>query len=68
MMITVSVNNQNTALSANTTLADALSAWGYGEKKVAVAINQEFVPRSAYAATQLRADDKIDIVAPVGGG
>lgn len=34
----------------------------------AVALNGEFVPKSAYATTQLKDGDKLDIVSPIGGG
>jgi len=67
-MITVSVNNEKLALAAATRLQDALSAWGYGDLKIAVAINGDFVPRSTYAARELQDNDLIDIVKPVGGG
>lgn len=67
-MITLSVNNQTQQLALATALGEALQIWGYGEMKIAVAINGEFVPRSSYAERQLQAGDQIDIVKPVGGG
>lgn len=66
--ITLSLNDQTARLPADTALADALKAWHYAERRVAVAINGEFVPRSAYAERILEDRDRIDIVAPVGGG
>ncbi|MEQ6889460.1 sulfur carrier protein ThiS [Halomonas sp. CS7] len=66
--ITLSLNDEATRLPADTALADALDAWHYTERRVAVAINGEFVPRSAYPERVLRDRDRIDIVAPVGGG
>lgn len=68
MMIQVSVNNEIKTLAADTLLSQALQDWGYGDSKIAVAINQEFVPRSTYAERKLNPDDQIDIVRPVGGG
>lgn len=67
-MITVSVNNEPKTLSPASLLSSALLAWGYGDIKIAVAINGEFVPRSTYAARELHQGDQIDIVKPVGGG
>lgn len=67
-MIQVSVNNDIKSIAEATLLSDALQAWGYGDSKIAVAINQEFVPRSTYSARVLNANDQIDIVRPVGGG
>lgn len=67
-MIQVSVNNETKSIADTTLLGDALLEWGYGDSKIAVAINQEFVPRSTYAERQLSNNDQIDIVRPVGGG
>ena len=67
-MITISLNNESVSLPANTLLSDALQAWGYGDSKIAVAINGEFVPRSTYPERELLNGDQIDIVKPVGGG
>ena len=68
MTIELSVNNETKSLAANTPLSDALQAWGYGDSKIAVAINGEFVPRSTYTERELVNGDQIDIVKPVGGG
>ncbi len=67
-MITISLNNESKSLADETLLSDALQQWGYGESKIAVAINGEFVPRSTYVERKLLNGDQIDIVKPVGGG
>jgi sulfur carrier protein len=67
-MINISLNNQPQQLNAPVTLSQALVSWGYGDSKIAVAINGEFVPRSTYSERQLITGDQIDIVKPVGGG
>lgn len=67
-MIQVSVNNELKNLGEHTQLQDALVEWGYGDLKIAVAINGEFVPRSTYSERLLNANDLVDIVKPVGGG
>ena len=67
-MINISLNNQPKQIAENTQLSDALLQWGFGETKIAVAINGEFVPRSTYRDQLLKANDQIDIVKPVGGG
>lgn len=67
-MINISLNNQPHQLDAPVSLGTALVDWGYGDSKIAVAINGEFVPRSTYNERQLVAGDQIDIVKPVGGG
>ena len=50
------------------TLASALTALGYGGKKVATAVNGRFVPAPARAGTQLSDGDKVEVVAPMQGG
>lgn len=67
-MITISLNNEPKQIAEKILLSDALIQWGFGETKIAVAINGEFVPRSTYGGRELLADDQIDIVKPVGGG
>lgn len=68
MKIQLSVNNEPHEIAINTSLGDALTKWGYGDSKIAVAINGEFVPRSTYSERLLQQGDLIDIVKPVGGG
>lgn len=66
--VAIRVNNQTEQIPADTTLAAYLEQPDYHEKKLAVAINGEFVPRSAYRERPLQDGDQIDIVMPVGGG
>jgi sulfur carrier protein len=68
MNIQLSVNNEPREIAADTFLEAALLHWGYGDSKIAVAINGEFVPRSTYSEYLLKQGDLIDIVKPVGGG
>lgn len=68
MTIELSVNNEIKTLTDKALLSDALQQWGYGDSKIAVAINGEFVPRSTYPERELTNGDQIDIVKPVGGG
>lgn len=67
-MLELSVNNEIQVVAPATLLSDALHTWGYGDMKIAVAINGEFVPRSGYAERELVNGDQVDIVKPVGGG
>jgi sulfur carrier protein len=50
------------------TLASALTALGYGGKKVATAVNGRFVPAPARAGMALSDGDKLEVVAPMQGG
>jgi sulfur carrier protein len=50
------------------TLALALSALGYGGKKIATAVNGRFVAAKARPTVKLAEGDKIEVVAPMQGG
>ena len=54
--------------TAARTLADLIAEAGYGDAKVATAINGDFVPARARATTILKAGDHVEIVAPRQGG
>ncbi|CAA0079611.1 Uncharacterised protein [Zhongshania aliphaticivorans] len=66
--ITVSVNNENKICSAKKALSEQLIQWGFEAGKVAVAVNEGFVPRSQYQHYCLQEGDKVDVLAPVQGG
>ncbi|CAH0991549.1 hypothetical protein SIN8267_01657 [Sinobacterium norvegicum] len=68
-MIELLLNGSRKSLSTNVSVAEALLVWGYDvEKKIAVAINGEFVARSQYGQQLLAAGDKVDVVSPISGG
>lgn len=50
------------------TLAEALDVLGYGEAKVATAVNEDFVSAGMRAGHALSDGDRIEIVAPRQGG
>jgi sulfur carrier protein len=50
------------------TLDELLAGQGFAPMAVATAVNGEFVPRGARAATLLAAGDKVEVVAPRQGG
>jgi sulfur carrier protein len=61
------VNGEREETGART-LAELVAARGLAENQVATAVNGEFVPRGARAATLLGSGDKVEIVAPRQGG
>lgn len=61
------VNGEPTETQVRT-LADLVADRGLAENQVATALNGEFVPKGARAATLLREGDKVEIVAPRQGG
>lgn len=64
----VTVNGQSYSISENKTLAALLEEMQLAHRHVAVAVNQEIVPRSELNATQLKSGDSIELVHAVGGG
>lgn len=64
----IEVNGEKKQVDQQAILADALTNWGYESALIAVAHNDEFVPRSRYAALQLQDGDRLEIVAPMQGG
>ncbi len=63
----ITVNGTTHDLSA-TNVAEALTELGYGEAKVATALNENFVPAPVRPITQLAQGDRLEIVAPMQGG
>lgn len=64
----ITLNGQQTTLTEAETTVSALLHQRYADMLVAVAINNNFVPKSQHDTTTLNPDDQIDIVAPMQGG
>ena len=63
----ITVNGERHDVQAST-LAELCAALGYGDAKIATALNGTFVPAPRRAETALHDDDRIEIVAPRQGG
>jgi len=61
------INDKPCTLPEGALLADALAVL-QAVPPFAVAVNREFVPRSAYATHPLHADDRVEVIRPVTGG
>ena len=68
----ISVNGELTELDryaeTGPRLDRVLVDLGYGDRKVAVAVNETFVPRTAWADRLIESGDRLDVVAPIQGG
>lgn len=62
------VNGETRVVDPGSTIARLLSELGLGEKRIAVAINREVVPKSTFSVHQLVAGDRVEILEAVGGG
>ncbi len=63
----INVNGESQSVSA-VTLADALIELGFGDAKVATAVNEDFVPAGLRAAHILNEGDRLEVLAPMQGG
>lgn len=63
----IMVNDERTRIQSDV-LSEALVELGYGEAKVATAIDGVFVPRSARSTRMLLEGEKLEILAPMQGG
>lgn len=68
MSINIELNGQSTTLPANTTLDKAIILWELVPNTFAVAINGRFIPKAAYASTELLENNRIEIVTAMQGG
>jgi sulfur carrier protein len=64
----VVLNGESRELRPGATLADLLQSLELGQRRFAVEVNEELVPRSEHAERVLQAGDRIEIVQAIGGG
>lgn len=64
----IRLNGEHLTLPGASTLADVLVAQGLAERRVAVEVNGEIIPRSRHAKHSLTDGDVVEIVHALGGG
>ncbi len=64
----IRVNGTTREVPDGLTLDRLLAILDQRSEGVAVAVNLEFVPKSAYQHTRLSESDTVEIVAPIAGG
>lgn len=64
----LTVNGDLQIFDGLASVADLVASLGLDARKVAVEVNLEIVPRSAYGATALADGDRVEIVHFIGGG
>ena len=67
-MIDVVVNGAVRRVEPAATLAELVATLGLAGKRIAIERNGAIVPKSRYADTPVLPDDRLEIVAAVGGG
>jgi sulfur carrier protein len=68
LTLTIEVNGRTVEVTDGTSVEALVAQWCPSTEGIAVARNREVVPRSAWSATGLRADDRVEIVTAVAGG
>ena len=63
----ISCNGEDKKVAAQN-IEQLITELNLGEKKVAVELNQEIIPRASYSTTSLSDGDSVEIVHFVGGG
>ncbi len=66
--ISIQLNGRALTVPEHTTLEQLLLDNELGERRVAVEINLDIVPRSQHASHTLSDGDRIEVVAAIGGG
>lgn len=64
----IQLNGQTRQLPAPQTVIELLAAEGLAERRVAVEVNAQIVPRSQHGNYQLKEGDVVEIVHALGGG
>ncbi|MFT4610591.1 MAG: sulfur carrier protein [Cellvibrionaceae bacterium] len=67
-MITLQLNGETKTLTAGSSIIDAINDWQLADRSFAVAVNDEFIPKSAYADVSLIEGDRIELLIPMQGG
>ena len=64
----IQLNGEPRQTEADITIARLLADEGLAERRVAVEVNGEIVPRSRHGERLLQAGDRVEIVHALGGG
>jgi thiamine biosynthesis protein ThiS len=67
-LVNLLVNGDPRSVPLGCTVAELIDALGLHTHRIAIAVNRDVVPRSAFATHRLAADDRIEILEAVGGG
>ena len=62
------INGQDTEMPAGLTARQLVERLDLAGARIALEVNGDIVPRSAYAEHRLRDGDKVEIVHAIGGG
>jgi len=64
----IRLNGELRAVADGLSVEQLVEVLGLGERRVAVELNRDIVPRASFATTRLQAGDVVEVVQFVGGG
>ncbi len=64
----IQLNGDSLEVQQGTSITGLLEQLELGERRVAVELNLEIVPRSQHAETVLKDGDRVEVVHAIGGG
>ncbi len=67
-MITIILNGKEKTIDSDSNIEQLLKSLNLENKRLAVEINQQIIPRSDYNSHILKEIDKVEIVQAIGGG
>ncbi|MBL8525988.1 MAG: sulfur carrier protein ThiS [Betaproteobacteria bacterium] len=67
-MLQLQINGEARELPSDSSVEQLVAALQLENKRFAIELNGEIVPRSRHAATRLNNGDKLEVVVAVGGG
>ena len=67
-MTTIILNGENKQIANNTNIKQLLQSLDLVNKRLAVEINQQLIPRSDFSSHTLNEQDIVEIVQAIGGG
>jgi sulfur carrier protein len=67
-MVDIQLNGETRSISATTSLTQLVEQQRLQDKRIAIELNGEVVPRSQFSHIVLRAGDCVEIVHAIGGG
>jgi len=66
--LSLHVNGDPREVPIGCTVERLIDVLDLGDRRVAVAVNRDVVPRSSFASRRLQRDDRVEILEAVGGG
>lgn len=62
------INGQEKSFEAPVTITALVQEMGLSERRIAVEVNREIVPRSRHGEFELKDNDRVEVVFAIGGG